>query len=58
MPDYEKMYKKAFNALTDAEARIAVAERRLSEAVAIIWEAQLECEEIYIATTEDSPCQE
>ena len=51
MPDYEKMYKKAFNALTEAEKLTA-------KAATLIQQAQLACEEIYIATTEDSQCQE
>ena len=47
MPDYEKLYKKAFNALTEAE-------RRISEAAQLIQEAQKTCEEIFIQTTEKS----
>ena len=42
MPNYEKMYKTAFNALTDAE-------RMIAQASEIIKAAQQRCEEIFIA---------
>ena len=48
MPNYEKMYHKAFNALTDAEKRIA-------EASAIIHNAQQECEDYSSKTTTKNP---
>jgi len=41
MADYEKMYKLAFNALTDAQ-------RLIDEANTLIREAQQACEEIFI----------
>ena len=46
MPNYEKMYKKAFNALTDVE-------RLINEASAIVKEVQQECEEIFIDESEN-----
>ena len=39
MPDYEKMYKKLFNKVTDA--------------IEILKEAQIETEEIYINSSEE-----
>jgi len=41
MPNYEKMYKEAFNALTNAE-------RMINQASKIIKEAQQKCEEIFV----------
>jgi len=46
MTDYEKMYKQAFNALTDAQ-------RLMDEASALIREAQRSCEEIFIESNGD-----
>ncbi|MCL2408333.1 MAG: hypothetical protein FWC96_01790 [Oscillospiraceae bacterium] len=42
MPNYEKMYKIAFNALTNAE-------RALAQAAKVIREAQQTCEETFLA---------
>ncbi|MCL2401711.1 MAG: hypothetical protein FWC90_03600 [Oscillospiraceae bacterium] len=42
MPNYEKMYTEAFNALTDAE-------RMITQAAKIIKTAQQQCEEIFLA---------
>jgi hypothetical protein len=47
MPDYEKLYHKAFNAITDAE-------RMLETASAMLRIAQQECEELYIAPNDDN----
>jgi hypothetical protein len=41
MHDYEKLYHKAYNAITDAE-------RIINQAMEILREVQQECEEIYI----------
>ena len=40
MPDYEKLYHKTFNAITDVE-------RLLEKANAILQAIQQECEDIY-----------
>ena len=40
MPDYKKMYHKAFNAITDAE-------RMIETAAVMLRIVQQECEEIY-----------
>ena len=47
MPDYEKLYFKTFNAITDAE-------RLLEKAAAILQKIQRECEDIYVNTTDVS----
>jgi hypothetical protein len=47
MPDYEKLYNKAFNAITDAE-------RMLETASAMLRIVQQECEELYIAPNDDN----
>ena len=41
MPDYKKLYNKAYNAMTDAE-------RLVDKAAATLRAAQQECEEIYV----------
>jgi len=50
MPDYKKLYHKAYNAITDVE-------RLIEEATTILRTAQQECEEIYIQT-DDTPSEE
>ena len=46
MPDYKKLYHKAYNAMTDAE-------RMVDKAATMLRAAQQECEEIY-AEAEDT----
>ena len=41
MSDYEKLYHKTFNAMTDAE-------RLMQQAAKILRMVQLECEDIYM----------
>ena len=43
MPDYEKLYHKTFNAITDVE-------RLLEQAKTILQTIQQECEDIYAET--------
>ena len=47
MPDYKKLYYKAYNAITDVE-------RLIEAAATILRTAQQECEEMYIET-DDRP---
>ena len=47
MPDYKKLYHKAYNAMTDAECLV-------SKATATLRAAQQECEEMYVAA-DDTP---
>ena len=49
MPDYEKLYHFLFNAVTDAVELMPGGEAR-----EMLIEAQRSCEEIYIASPEDS----
>ena len=41
MPDYEKLYHKTFNAITDAE-------RLIAKASILLKAIQIECEETYL----------
>lgn len=45
MPDYEILYHKTFNAITDAE-------RLLGQAIKILRVVQLECEQSYVESDE------
>ena len=47
MPDYKKLYHKAYNAMTDAE-------RLVDKAASMLRTAQQECEEIYVGA-DDTP---
>ena len=47
MPDYKKLYHKAYNAMTDAE-------RLVDKAAATLRAVQQECEEIYV-DADDAP---
>ena len=47
MPNYKKLYHKAYNAMTDAE-------RLVDKAASMLRTAQQECEEIY-ADADDTP---
>ena len=47
MPDYQSMYHKTYNAITDAE-------RLIDQAKEILRTTQQECEKMYIET-EDTP---
>jgi len=48
IPDYKKLYHKAFNGITEAEKLIA-------QASVILKITQQECEEIYMASAGDEP---
>jgi len=48
MPDYEKLYHKTYNAITDAE-------RLIETAAAILRSVQQACEELYIEASDISP---
>ena len=47
MPDYKKLYHKAYNAMTDAE-------RLVDKAAAILRTTQQQCEKIYV-DADDTP---
>ena len=47
MPNYKKLYHKAYNAITDAE-------RLVDKAASMLRIAQQECEEIYV-DADDAP---
>jgi len=46
MTDYEKLYFKTFNAMTDAQ-------RLIQATIALLRKAQQECEEIYIGADDE-----
>ena len=50
MPDYERMYRVLFNAITDSLCAMEVNDRAKAEE--ILKRAQIVCEEIYIDSTE------
>ena len=47
MPNYKKLYHKAYNAMTDAE-------RLVDKAVTVLRAAQQECEETYVDADDTS----
>lgn len=49
MPEYEKMYLKLFNAVTDALA--ALAEKNFGTAAELLRRGQETCEELYMDET-------
>ena len=57
MADYKKMYFTLFNKVTDAidmlEDTGDIKLKKVSDAIEILKDAQIECEDIYINTDED-----
>ena len=57
MADYKKMYFTLFNNVTDAinllEETGKIKLKKVSDAIEILKEAQIECENIYIETDTD-----
>ena len=57
MADYKKMYFTLFNKVTDAidmlEDTGDIKLKKVSDAIEILKDAQIECEDIYIDTDED-----